>query len=144
MQNEINHAPTNLKHQPIVEVANYNEIDAQYAPESDAVALSIGKAQYNQNDISLKVWRYTENGYSRQSEELPLHRCLDLSILLVGSLLYNPKSNRSVTSLRETEVENQSVQDIKRYYNNNISFLEPRLKELRENINEFLQSNNKK
>jgi len=144
MQNDINHAPTNLKHKPILEVAYYNEIDAQYAPDSDAVALSIGKAQYNHDDISLKVWRYTENGYSRQSEELPLHRCLDLSILLVGSLLYNSSSNRSITSLRETEVENQNVQDIKDYYTKNISFLEPRLKELREKINEFLQSNNKK
>ncbi len=139
MQNDINHAPTNLKHKPIVEVAFYKEIDAQYAPDTDAVALSIGKAQYNHSDISLKVWRYTDCGYSRQSEELPLHRCLDLSLLLVGALLYNPNSNRSVTSLRETEVENQSVQGIKDYYIKNISFLEPRLKELNEKLNEFLK-----
>lgn len=33
-------------------------------------------------DISAKVWRYTGEKWSRQSEELPLHRVLDLAILI--------------------------------------------------------------
>lgn len=32
--------------------------------------------------ISAKVWRYTGERWSRQSEELPLHRVLDLAILV--------------------------------------------------------------
>jgi hypothetical protein len=36
----------------------------------------------NEGDISAKVWRYTGEKWSRQSEELPLHRVLDLAILV--------------------------------------------------------------
>jgi hypothetical protein len=131
-------APTHLKHKPIVEASDYDKIDAQYAKNTDVVALSIGYAQYNESEISLKVWRHTGEKFSRQSEELPIHRGIDLVILLVGSLLHDTKSNRSITSLRETEVEERSVQDIKDYYDNNRNFLEPRLKELRDKLNDFL------
>jgi len=36
-------------------------------------------------DISAKIWRYTGEKWSRQSEEMPLHRVLDLAILIVKS-----------------------------------------------------------
>ena len=36
------HAPTHLKHRPIIEVTDYDEIDAQFAKDTDVVALSIG------------------------------------------------------------------------------------------------------
>ena len=40
-------------------------------------------------DISAKVWRYTgEEKWSRQSEELPLHRVLDLAILICKTRQY--------------------------------------------------------
>ena len=39
-------------------------------------------------DISAKVWRYTGEKWSRQSEELPLHRVLDLAILACRAQLY--------------------------------------------------------
>jgi len=48
-------------------------------------------AQWNDRgkiDISAKVWRYTGEKWSRQSEELPMHRVLDLAILTCRSYLY--------------------------------------------------------
>jgi hypothetical protein len=39
-------------------------------------------------EISAKVWRYTGEKWSRQSEELPLHRILDLAILECETLAY--------------------------------------------------------
>ena len=39
-------------------------------------------------DISAKVWRHTGEKWSRQSEELPLHRVLDLAILTCRAMLY--------------------------------------------------------
>ena len=39
-------------------------------------------------DISAKIWRYTGEKWSRQSEEMPLHRVLDLAILICRSQLY--------------------------------------------------------
>ena len=48
-------------------------------------------AQWNDRgkiDISGKVWRYTGEKWSRQSEELPITRILDLAILVAQSSLY--------------------------------------------------------
>lgn len=77
--------PTTLKHKPVIVSENYENIDGRNAYNSDAKGLSLGLAQWNDRgkvDISAKVWRYTGEKWSRQSEELPLHRVLDLSILV--------------------------------------------------------------
>ncbi len=131
-------APTHLRHRPILEVADYDKIDAKHANDTDVVALSIGNAQYDYSEISLKVWRHTGKKFSRQSEEMPVHRGVDIVLLLAGALLHEPGANRSVTSLRETQVGGRSIQEIKDYYKQNKKFLEPRLKELRDRLNDLL------
>lgn len=83
--------PTNLKHKPGVVAEDYGRIDGRSAYDSDAKGLSLGLAQWNDRgrvDISAKVWRYTGEKWSRQSEELPLHRVLDLAILACRAQLY--------------------------------------------------------
>lgn len=77
--------PTHLKHKPILEVPNYDDIDGPYAGDSDAKGLSIGIAQWNTagwTELSAKVWRNPGDKWSRQSEELPLHRVIDLASLV--------------------------------------------------------------
>jgi hypothetical protein len=77
--------PTTLKHKPVIVVENYENVDGRSAYHSDAKGLSLGLAQWNDRgkvDISAKVWRYTGEKWSRQSEELPLHRVIDLAILI--------------------------------------------------------------
>ena len=83
--------PTTLKHKPVIVVENYKEVDGKRAYESDAQGLSIGLAQWNDRgsvEASAKVWRHTGEKWSRQSEELPLNRVLDLAILLCRTSLY--------------------------------------------------------
>ena len=83
--------PTTLKHKPVIVCENYAQIDGRLAYRSDAQGLSLGLAQWNDRghvDVSAKVWRYTGNKWSRQSEELPLHRVLDLAILICRSKQY--------------------------------------------------------
>ncbi len=83
--------PTTLKHKPVIVSENYENVDGRYAYNSDAKGLSLGLAQWNDRgrvDISAKVWRYTGEKWSRQSEELPLHRVLDLAILVCRALQY--------------------------------------------------------
>ena len=75
--------PVSLKHKPVFVCENYEDIDGRYFGDSDAKGLSLGLAQWNDRgkvDISAKVWRHTGEKWSRQSEELPLHRVLDLAI----------------------------------------------------------------
>ena len=83
--------PTTLKHKPVIVSENYENIDGKYAYNSDAKGLSLGLAQWNDRgkiDISAKVWRHTGGKWSRQSEELPLHRVLDLAILVCRTSLH--------------------------------------------------------
>ena len=83
--------PTTLKHKPVVVSPNYENVDGRQAYESDAKGLSLGLAQWNDRgkvDISAKVWRHTGEKWSRQSEEMPLHRVLDLAILICRSSEY--------------------------------------------------------
>ena len=77
--------PTTLKHKPVVISDNYDKVDGRYSGNSDAKGLSLGLAQWNDRgrvDVSAKVWRHTGEKWSRQSEELPLHRVIDLAILI--------------------------------------------------------------
>jgi hypothetical protein len=83
--------PTTLKHKPVIVSENYENVDGRYAYNTDAKGLSLGLAQWNDRgkvDISAKVWRYTGEKWSRQSEELPLHRVLDLAILVCRAQLH--------------------------------------------------------
>ena len=85
------HIPTTLKHKPVLVAEDYGRIDGRTAYGSDAQGLSLGLAQWNDRgkvDISAKVWRYTGEKWSRQSEELPLHRVLDLAILTCEAQRY--------------------------------------------------------
>lgn len=92
--------PTHLKHKPILEVPNYDKIDGPYAEDTDAMGLSIGIAQWNTagwTELSAKVWRNPGDKWSRQSEELPLHRVIDLASLICIAMDYC-RNNNNLTS----------------------------------------------
>jgi hypothetical protein len=131
-------APTHLKHKPIISVNDYEKIDSIYANNSDVKALSIGEAQYDIKQISLKIWRHTGKKWSRQDEEIPIHRNLDLSILLLGSLLTDVSSKYPSTSLREEITKENKVVEIQDNYKANENFLKPRLEELKSVLDKFL------
>ena len=83
--------PVELKHKPVIVSEDYDLIDGRNAPNTDAKGLSLGLAQWNERgnlEISAKVWRYTGEKWSRQSEEMPLHRVLDLAILICKTRLF--------------------------------------------------------
>ncbi len=77
--------PNHLKHKAVIVAEGYDAIDGQHAHATDAKGLSLGLAQWNDRgslEISAKVWRHTGEKWSRQSEEMPLHRVLDLALLI--------------------------------------------------------------
>jgi len=83
--------PTSLKHKPVFISEDYNLIDGRYSGKSDAKGLSVGLAQWNDRgrvDASAKVWRHTGGKWSNTAEELPLHRVIDLAILLCRTKQY--------------------------------------------------------
>ncbi|KAF1084373.1 hypothetical protein SPSYN_02150 [Sporotomaculum syntrophicum] len=89
--------PTTLKHKPVIVSENYENVDGRYAYDTDAKGLSLGLAQWNDRgkvEISAKVWRHTGEKWSRQSEEMPLHRVLDLAILVCRAKLHFQEAYR--------------------------------------------------
>ncbi len=89
--------PTTLKHKPVFVSENYENVDGHKAYDTDAKGLSLGLAQWNDRgnvEVSAKVWRYTGEKWSRQSEELPMHRVIDLAILVCRAKLFLSESYR--------------------------------------------------
>lgn len=133
-------SPKHLSHKPLVSVNDYDKVDGMYRNNTDAKALSIGYAQYDNNEIAMKVWRYVNGHWSRQSEELPIHRNLDLTILLLQILTEdkpNPDSFLVKAKSQISEDQPSGYDIIKQYYQTNHKDLEPRLKELRELLNKM-------
>lgn len=123
--------PQHLQHKPIIGVNNYDKLDGQYKNKSDAKALSIGQAQYDEDEFSAKVFRYTGEKWSRQSEELPIHRVLDLAILIIASMLTEANSLKSNSNLNEKIIDHKRLQGLSDYFTNNSKIINPRLTELR-------------
>lgn len=133
-------APKHLKHKPIIEVPDYEN----YEPfATDAMALSLGRSQYSDgNDFSAKVWRKPGKRWSRQSEELPFHRVLDLAVLVVNSLANANSGTVNKTNLKEEFVDNvqsNQIQDLNDYLVKNKPELDERINQLETLINNYKQ-----
>ncbi len=127
--------PNNPKHKSIIVVDDYATRDGKYANNTDAVSLSIGLAQWDndENEISGKVFRRKNGTWIRSSEELPLHRILDLSILTISSFIIsdtNNESNKASESLNEEIINQDNIHFIQeQLISDNVNLL-PRIKEL--------------
>jgi hypothetical protein len=125
-------APKHLKHKPLFSVNDYHKNDGHFKSCTDAKALSIGLAQYNPNEISLKVWRHTDTNWSRQSEELPIHRNLDLTIVFLSIVLAKKSPNTLKSRLDLQEMTSNGYEQVNTYYEKHRSMIDERLQEIKE------------
>lgn len=97
--------PENLTHKPIYAINGYAAVDGYYKNDTDAVGISVGKAQWDNKTVvpSVKVWRY-KNKWSRQSEETTLTRALDMAMLVIKVLdmHYHGKAFEAVNTIYGT------------------------------------------
>ena len=121
-------APEKLSHKPIITV-DYKNTD-KIAGAGDAIFLSLGRSTWDKKDISAKVFRKSNNRWSRQSEELPLWRVLDLAILLVATI------NETQSSLAEFVQDQKSISDFRSTIANKMKTLAPKMNELRNLLNQ--------
>lgn len=84
--------PQHLNHKPVYAIP-YEPFDGIYVGNTDAMYLSVGISQWGTNDVSAKVMRFTGNQWSPQAEELPVHRLIDMSILIAKSLFDTNNGN---------------------------------------------------
>lgn len=123
--------PEHLLHKPIIGVDDYDKIDGKYSNWSDAKALSLGKSQWDEDEISAKVWRHTGEKWTRQSEELPLHRVLDLAILILSRYPMKEENIEIKTILSEAIINPDEISLIESFMEENKKYLEPRIKEIK-------------
>lgn len=124
--------PEHLSHKPIVVVDNYHAKDGIHKNNTVAKGLSIGKSQWNENEISAKVWRRKEDtGWSRQSEELPLHRALDLAILILSIYDSSVEGRVTNTFLEETIINESGMNEIRAFLEEHEEVFQERIEELK-------------
>lgn len=115
--------PLHLNHKPIIGV-DYKLIDEK-AGAGDAHYLSLGRSQWNPEDISAKVIRWTGDRWSRQNEELPLWRVLDLAILVIANL------TGQKSSLNEFVVNDDDKKFLNSFLTENMELYQDKLLELK-------------
>jgi len=91
-----------LTHKPVL-ACRYE--DATLSNE-DAKFISIGKATYDSDYASIKIWRRTEDDqrWSRQSEEIPIHRvglCMQMLLSAIRLVQSQDGTIPSETALKE-------------------------------------------
>ena len=124
--------PTNLTHSPIVYSA-YEERD-KLGGAGDAKWISIGQATWDKECFSAKIFRQTDDGsWSRQSEELPLWRVLDLAIFTVSAIC-----GQSVEGLKTETAKGMEdkKEDLRAEIRENPQVYEPRLNALEKLLKE--------
>lgn len=77
--------PQHLDHKPVYALP-YQIFDGIYSQGTDLRYISIGIAQYDQDKVSIKTMRHTGGRWTRQAEELPLHRPIDMTLFLAKAI----------------------------------------------------------
>lgn len=126
-------APMHLTHKPIIATVDARTADD---PEhdgnwTDVRSLSIGKAQWNDpNAFSVKVWRNVDGRWTRQSEEVPLHRALDLAILVITTMIEERSGAFAGHHLHPVIVDPNSLNELHEFIKENRGILTERLVEI--------------
>lgn len=108
---EIKNFPTWLGHKPI--------IACQSKENSDLKFMSIGHSYWNNNDVSIKMWRHTGQRWSRQAEEIPLQRFIDAMGFVVSTItrISSEKFEDRNSDYREQMVDKENKNEITFLYN---------------------------
>jgi len=98
--------PFSLKHRPVF-LLPYEPHDGPYAGDTDCKYLSVGFAQYDSGrSVSVKTLRHTGEKWSRQSEEIPMHRAVDC-VSLIALAVEAALSGKQSIGIEPEFLENQ-------------------------------------
>lgn len=100
--------PDQISHTPVY-VLPYFAYDPGRQNDTDAQFLSVGWSQWDDEEPSGKVVRYSGRRWSRQSEELPLGRLVDLTILTALAVGGGRNFTRVDSGVFESQTEGEDV-----------------------------------
>jgi len=140
--------PQHLAHKPVYALP-YEDFDGIYIGEgTDVRYITVGLAQYDHDRISLKTFRHTGQKWSRQSEELPIHRVIDAAIFLTKVLFDRQGHQVSFPSgtfegqdqdivLYREQRSSGELDDFEQFINNNAPLNKKRFNKLLEVLNQL-------
>ena len=125
--------PTWLSHKPIVACRYGNGFGDD---TEDAKYLSVGRAQYDQQSASVKVLRHSGIRWSRQSEEVPIHRLGYMMQMLLSTIrLVQAEKTSPQTSLHEEIICPDELEFLKSEFHKNRDEIVHSIKEIKELVN---------
>lgn len=134
--------PQHLDHKPLFALP-YEAFDGPYAGNTDVQFISVGIAQYDPDEASIKTMRYTGTKWTRQAEELPLHRPIDMTLFLAKVVF---DSDGDVVTIPRGTLQNQTsdieITKEQRNFGENASFSAAMAKneaDLKHRLNTLLQ-----
>ncbi|WP_345951292.1 DUF6530 family protein [Mucilaginibacter sp. PAMB04274] len=133
-------APMHLTHKPVIATVDARTLDDPEHDGSwtDVRSLSIGKAQWDDPDVfSVKIWRSVDGRWTRQSEEVPLHRALDLAILVIDALIEERSGTFMGHHLHPVIVAPNSLEELHEFIRDNRGILTERIIEINSLIREY-------
>jgi hypothetical protein len=86
--------PQHLEHKPVYAIP-YEYFDGMFAGRTDTKYISIGLSQWDPDHVSIKSMRHPKKKWTRQAEELPLHRVIDMTLFL-AKVLFDQQNGQVV------------------------------------------------
>lgn len=127
-----------LKHRAVISTIDYRYNDGPYsAGSTDVRALSLGRATWDNDEMSAKVWRNAGGKWSRESEDLPMHRVLDLTIMILSALLQQDGTYEN-HFLDLAVMDNEALTDLQDYLALRKPLLDERLHEINLLLKKYL------
>lgn len=77
--------PQHLAHKPVYALP-YSAFDGPYAGNTDMQYITVGLSQWDPDEISIKTMRFVRAKWTRQAEEIPLHRAVDMALFLAKAV----------------------------------------------------------
>ena len=137
-------APMHLRHRPVISTVGHEAGDDPWhnGAETDVQALSIGHAQWDDPDaFAVKVWRWVGQ-WSPQSEEVPVHRALDLALLVVSALIEERTHRLPGNHLQLRVVQPGELEELRAFLREHRGVLEERLVEMQALLDIYWQREN--
>ncbi len=97
--------PQHLAHKPVYAIP-YDKFDGIYIGDTDAYYLSVGLSQWDSDEVSIKTMRHPRGKWSRQSEEMPLHRAIDV-VTFLAKVVFDQRNGR--VEIRRGTFEDQDA-----------------------------------
>lgn len=139
--------PLHLDHKPVYAMP-YEPFDGVHATGTDIRYISVGLAQYDPYQVSIKTMRYTGQKWTRQAEELPIHRPVDMALFLAkvmfdsqhGAVTIPTGTLQGQTSTIEIQRESRSAGELASYHqflSQHDGLLKARFNALRDVLNDL-------